>query len=177
MRPEVQSLILACLLLLSVSIPLWGKGSLNACELVRNPEKYADSFIEVKGVVHSGFEDFVLSGTQCEFAAIWLAYPDEQKVKDDPELHAVPLKFRQTKQARVLDRLLRQKGCSRGFASAVLSGFFQYRKDTLIKSDTSTAIVGFGHMGMYHYRLIIQSINVAEPLACAGTKKEKSGSK
>ena len=180
MRTISRSLTLPCLLLLSLSIPLWGQRPLDACELFRNPEKYADSFIEVKGVVYSGFEEFVLTGSECEkfsFAAIWLAYPGEPQVKDDPQLHAVDLKFQRTKQAKVLDRLLSQKGCANARASAVLSGFFQYRKDTLIKSNSSTAIVGFGHMGMYHYRLVIQSVESAEPLACAGSKKEQSGPK
>lgn len=163
--------VFLCLIMLSFASPVFSQTQLDACAVMQNPEKYANSVVVLKGVVHSSFEQFSMTAPDCDkihFFKICLEYPGEVEAKDAPSLNSTDIKFVPGSASRKFDRLLtkRQK-CGERRVSATLRGLFQYRKETLVHyPDGSSAIVGFGHQGMYRYRLVILSVESAESLPC-----------
>jgi hypothetical protein len=166
MKPILFSLIA----LFSVS-PAF-RQTLDACAVMQNAAKYANTVVQIKGIVHSSFEEFAITGSDCDqILKIWLAYPEQPEVQDDPPLKPQKMRFQPSRASKKFDNLLDHRGkCANVRVSATLRGFFQYRKETMTHSpDGSTAIVGFGHLGMYQYRLVILSVESAEGLPCSGS--------
>jgi hypothetical protein len=69
--------------LLMFFLPLTGHGQtplkVSLCDLVKQPEKYTRQWVEVRGAVNLGFEDFTLRTRACgEKYQIWLAYGGDE---------------------------------------------------------------------------------------------------
>jgi hypothetical protein len=60
----------------------WGQATVKVevCDLVRQPEKYSHQWIEVRGSVNVGFEDFTLHSRDCgkDLRQVWLAYGGDE---------------------------------------------------------------------------------------------------
>src|SRR5579871_4273961 len=70
-------------LLFLASAAGWGQAPMKVelCELVQNPQKYSQHWIEVRGAINLGFEDFTLRASACstqDFRTIWLAYGGDE---------------------------------------------------------------------------------------------------
>jgi hypothetical protein len=78
---ESRSLIqLAYLLALVVFLPIAASAQtpikVELCDLVKEPQKYNRQWVEVRGAMEMGFENFTLRSDQCEgeHRLIWLMY-------------------------------------------------------------------------------------------------------
>jgi hypothetical protein len=145
--------------------------ALDPCKVIATPEVYAEKIVEVRGIIYSSFEDLSIGGNDCEelpaMFRIWLAYPDEREVKEDPALHGQKLKFKNDRASKKLDEYLNDK-CSVRRVRTTLRGRLQYKAEiaTGHPNGSLAGIVGYGHDGMYRLRLIMLSVIQAEKLPC-----------
>ena len=60
---------------------------LDSCELIEDSREHSGTFVAVKGVLYSSFEEFVLLGSECSvlphYFGTWVLYPDE--LSDNPK--------------------------------------------------------------------------------------------
>jgi hypothetical protein len=148
----------------------------DSCELIKDSGEYSGTFVAVKGVLYSSFEEFVLLGDECSALAhsfgTWVLYPDE--LNDSPKdvnLKLLQLRMKRTKQGKMLERYLEQR-CGEKRVAVTLRGYFQDSSEVVTDlPDGSHILAGFGHMDMYGSRLVVESVEAAEPLACLESQK------
>jgi hypothetical protein len=145
--------------------------ALDVCDAITTAEKYAGQIVELRGIVYSAFEDFSMGGVGCKdlpiMLRIWLAFPDEAEVKNDPSLRGQHLKFKRNEASKRLDHYLKEK-CGMRRVDATLRGRLQYRQEVVAThSNGSTSINGYGHMSMHDLRLVILSVVEVGDLACS----------
>ena len=153
-------------------LPLAGLGQtptkVALCELARNPQKYSGQWIEVRGGMQIGFENFTLETSGCgdigEFRAIWLDYGSEttptastvndrmrpqgalRKVSNTPVKLDRDENFELFQRRLYARRLMTPSGvrcyeeCSLYRVTATFTGLFM----------AATADTGYGHMGCCH---------------------------
>jgi len=132
---------------------------------------HANQVVEVDGIVYHGLEEFTLGGAGCEGVwsglRIWLSYADEEVVRQDKTLGRLGLRFKRDSRSKKLDRLLRSRTCAGPRVRVRLRGYLQYRQETVEPGpNAEVKTTGFGHMGMYTYRLVIESVESVQPLPC-----------
>lgn len=150
---------------------------LDSCELIEDSREHSGTFVAVKGVLYSSFEEFVLLGSECSvlphYFGTWVLYPDE--LSDNPKdenLKLLQLTLKQTKQAKMLDKYLKQR-CGERRVVVTLRGYFQDSSEIATDlPDGSHILAGFGHMDMYPSRLVVESIEAAEPLPCLESRQK-----
>jgi hypothetical protein len=144
---------------------------LDACDLVSQSREHSGTVVVVKGILYSGFEEFVLLGNQCldlpHSLGIWVDYPEE--LGDSPKdanAKRLQLRTKQDEQAKIFDKNLKQR-CGERRVAVTLSGYFEDSSEIVSDlPDGSHILAGFGHMDMYHSRLVLASIEDSEPLPC-----------
>lgn len=144
--------------------------ALDPCKVIKTPEKYAGQIVELRGIVYSSFEDLSMGGTDCtelpDAFRIWLAFPDESEVKDDPMLQGQT--FKRDKVSKQFDRYLNGK-CGVRRVLTTLRGRLECKPEiaTYHPNGNIGSIDGYGHMGLHHFRLVILSVIQAEKLPCS----------
>ena len=157
------------------------------CELVQQPGSFNGKMVSVRGLVEIAFEDFELRGEDCDgrkLDGVWLEYgkgPKKQPTtwccgdltpRDEPAL-------RKNADFRAFHRYLvaqkRTKGCYEGecllySVTVTLTGRFEAVKTEPCAGDRASHCCpggGFGHLGFFCGRLVIQSVSdvVAKPVA------------
>jgi hypothetical protein len=149
----------------------------DSCELIKDSREHSGTFVAVKGVLYSSFEEFVLLGSQCSDLphrlGTWVLYPDElNDTPKDVTLKHLHLRLKRTKQAKVLDNYLKQR-CGETRVAVTLRGYFQDSSEVVTDlPDGGHILAGFGHMDMYRSRLVVESIEDAEPLPCLESRQK-----
>lgn len=145
---------------------------LDACDLISQSREHSGMLVAVKGVLYSGFEEFVLLGSQCSgfphSVGIWVLYPDE--LDDNPKdvnAKRLQLRVKQDGQAKAFEKYLKQR-CAERRVAVTLSGYFEDSSEIVTDlPDGGHVLAGFGHMDMYSSRLVIASIEDPEALPCS----------
>jgi len=149
----------------------------DSCELIEDSREHTGTFVAVKGVLYSSFEEFVLLGSECSALphrlGTWVLYPDQlTDTPKDANLKRLQLPATRTKQAKMLDKYLKQR-CGEKRVAVTLRGYFQDSSEIVTDPpDGSHMLAGFGHMDMYRSRLVVQSIEDAEPLPCLESRQK-----
>lgn len=145
---------------------------IDACDLISRSREHSGTVVAVKGVLYSSFEEFVLLGNQCldlpHSFGIWVDDPGE--LSDTPkDVNAKRLQLRITegRPVKMLKKFLNQK-CAESRVAVTLFGYFEDSSEVVTDlPDGSHVLAGFGHMDMYHSRLVLASVEDAEPLPCS----------
>ena len=159
----------------------------SVCDILANPQSFDGKMVRVKATVLAGFDEFILKDTTCKQAVngIWLSYPEGTKAKSGP---AVVIQLQLAKNSpgpglaaarpaialdkgkdfKQFDSLLsapykgaRCLGCIRSTVTATLTGRIDSVERAGLERDASgmvTAIHGFGNLGAYSARLVLQSV-------------------
>jgi hypothetical protein len=166
------------------------------CDILKNPVSFNNKIVSIKGTVSAGFDSFAVKDPSCglNVNAIWLDYPDKSKAKAGPAAVVIlqparnfngtvtaqsrtPVTLQKDGEFKKFDSLLSDVhdqgngvclGCVGNDVTATLVG----RLDAVANADiqrNGTKIVGlggFGNMGGYPARLVIQSVSdvVAVPI-------------
>jgi hypothetical protein len=162
------------------------------CDILTHPKDFDGKTVQVTGTVAAGFDEFIIRDTNCNQTvnAIWLDYPTGTKAKAGPvAMITLQLAKNSPGQASAVsemhvtldtggdfkkfDSILSAPaktsglclGCVRSTVTATLTGRLD-AVDTVSLEKTGsmfTVVKGFGNLGRYPARLVIQSIsNVSE---------------
>lgn len=144
------------------------------CDLVKNPQQYSRQWVEVRGQVELGFENFSLNARNCgePHRGIWLAYGGDQPtsislpgpVPTLPRPHVTLVhdaNLNLFKRRLDAERTTFPDGsscydCVLYRVSATFIGLFMAVPET-----ASNAFAGYGHMGCCHLLTIRQVTDVA----------------
>jgi hypothetical protein len=177
----------ACLLLACKPVttqPEPAAVGMSVCELVLDSTQYRNTIVTVHGLVVRGFEGFAIGSQECRTderagALIWLEMPSEngtpyadgptgpgtlRAVSRDSALtwiNPIPVAFVVTDQWRRLDRYLRKHGAQ----VATVTGRFDVVQGSLVQRDQDGLVSvagGFGHMGEFSRRIVLQRIDRVE---------------
>jgi hypothetical protein len=159
------------------------------CDILANPQAFDGKIVRIRGVVISGFEEFVVKGYGCNqiVNAIWLAYPEGTKGKAGPaaflrlqlaknhpvsvpNVRRAPIRLDKDKDFKVFDNLLSTPaktkgiclGCVKSTVTATLVGRLDGAKDTGLIRDNGGRVIGlsgFGNLNRYPARLVLQSVS------------------
>jgi hypothetical protein len=149
---------------------------LDACDLVSKSREHSGTVVVVKGILYSGFEEFVLLGNQCldlpHSLGIWVDYPDELgNNPKDANARRLQLRTKEDGRAKTFEKNLKQR-CGERRVAVTLSGYFEDSSEIVTDlPDGSHVLAGFGHMDMYHSRLVLASIEDSEPLPCSRARQ------
>lgn len=157
------------------------------CDILTHPKDFDGKMVRITGTVLAGFDEFVIKDTSCKqpVNSIWLDYPAGAKAKAGPlavvtlqlaknspgQLPAVsrsPVGLDMSGDFKKFDSALSTPaktsghclGCVRSTVTATLVGRLDaVDAPALQKSEKGlfTAISGFGNLGRYPARLVIQS--------------------
>jgi hypothetical protein len=146
--------------------------ALKMCELVQRPEQFSGKLISVRGRVQIGFEDFELSVAECgsrNIQSIWLEYGKGPKRQPTTWCCGamVPtdsLVVIENDAFRTFDRyLIAQSRAHLHSVTATLTGRFDTKPTQPCPDGKSQCCNGgFGHMGAFCARLVIQSVSEVE---------------
>lgn len=144
---------------------------LDACDLISQSKEHSGTVVAVKGVLFSSFEEFVLLGNQClDFShslGVWVEYPEQLgDTPKDVNAKRLQLRTKEGEQAKSFEKYLKQR-CGESRVAVTLSGYFEDSSEVVTDlRDGSHMLAGFGHMDMYHSRLVLASIQDVHPLPC-----------
>lgn len=157
----------------------------SVCEVLAKPSAFNGRMIRVRGRVGSGFESFTLEDDSCN-GSIWLTSPDEPESRD-PSRPKVQLqrdgKFQQFQyyvSMESSDPLAARCGgnphCPRYEVTATLVGRLDYKRLRPPRDRKGREVTfrgGFGHLGQWSSRLVIESVSevAARDLEASGERK------
>jgi hypothetical protein len=150
---------------------------LDACDLVSQSREHSGTMVVVKGILYSAFEEFVLLGNQCldlpHSLGIWVDYPDELgDSPKDAKARRLQLRTKRDEHSKMFDKNLKQR-CGERRVAVTLFGYFEDSSELVTDlPDGSHVLAGFGHMDMYHSRLVLASIEDSEPLPCLQARQK-----
>jgi hypothetical protein len=158
------------------------------CGILSDPKAFDGKTVRIKATVLAGFDEFILKDTSCKQPVndIWLSYPEGTKAKSGPAV-VVQLQLAKNspgqglsaaraaitldksgKDFKQFDSLLsasykggRCLGCIRSTVTATLTGHIDAVAKAGLERDASgmvTAVNGFGNLGAYSARLVLQSV-------------------
>lgn len=157
------------------------------CDILAHPADFNGKIVRLTGTVVAGFDEFMIRDTSCKQSvnAIWLAYPTGTKAKAGPvavitlrlarnspghatPVSAMPVKLDTGGDFKKFDSALsasvktpgRCLGCVRSTVTATLTGRLDAVDTVSLEKTESmfTAVKGFGNLGRYPARLVIQSV-------------------
>ena len=162
------------------------------CDILAHAKEFDGKMVRITGTVAAGFDEFVIRDTSCgeNVNAIWLDYPAGTKAKGGPmavvtlqlaknspgqatSVARLPVKLDTGGDFRKLDAILsasvktpgRCLGCVRATATATLIGRLDAVDAVALEKSGGmfTTVKGFGNLGRYPVRLVIQSVsNITE---------------
>lgn len=170
--------------------------STTVCDILKNPVSFNNKMVSIKGTVSVGLDFFVVKDTSCglNVNAIWISYPEKSKGKAGPPAvvilqpahnfagtvraqNSTPVSLQKDGEFKKFDSLLSDLhdkgnglclGCMENDVTATLVGRIDAVANTdIVRSGGKiTGIGGFGNMGGYPARLVLQSVSgvVAQPI-------------
>jgi hypothetical protein len=144
----------------------------SVCEVLRTPSAFNGKIVRLSGTVTVAFEYLALSQDTCR--AIWLDLPDVNSVQPKPSFHLL----RDENFAR-FEKLLATKKTADVVLLGRLDGVDEIQKGTTVQRQgklddgSGSAVVsftsnGFGHLGQYKTRLVLERVlSVESPLSGA----------
>ena len=127
------------------------------CDLLRHPDSYDRKLIRVKAIYSSHFEMSALRDPNCseEFLWTWVDFDDQNATCTKEEvLRSFEAAVDSKSPARIEEDLDK--------AEVVLIGLFEVAHHSEIRNTILTN--GYGHMGMYKFRLTVNCIEEVKPL-------------
>jgi hypothetical protein len=127
------------------------------CDLLRHPDSYDRKVIRVKGIYSSHFEMSALRDPNCskDFLWTWVDFDDQYAARTKQEVL-------QSFQAAVDSKRPERVEADLDKAKVVLIGLFEVASHSEIRNKILTN--GYGHMGMYKFRLTVNCIEEVKPL-------------
>lgn len=158
------------------------------CDILKNPTSFNGKIVKIKGTVTSGFDQFVVKGSNCgvQVSDIWLSYPEGSKAKSGPAAilemqpaqnftgtlapeQRTPVALEKSKDFKQFDSLVAASakveamclGCPRYEVSATLVGRLDgtQAKVHRDKDGKILSFTGFGNLNAYNARLVLQSVS------------------
>lgn len=164
------------------------------CDILKDPASFNNKIVSIKGTVSAGMDFFVIKDPSCglNVNAIWITYPDKTKGKAGPAAVVIlqparsfvgsatahnrtPVTLQKDGEFKKFDSLLSDAhdegngicmGCVKTDVSATLVG----RIDGVASTDITrngtkiTGLGGFGNMGGYPARIVLQSVSDVTPV-------------
>jgi hypothetical protein len=145
--------------------------STTVCSILQNPRFFSGKTVRFQSNVEMGFETFIANDPSCT-KGVWLDYPDEAQ-SDSRKGRKVVLitdreleKFKQVTGAKAEESpefQCKSMHCMRYYVSATLTGRLDYRpvrcRKTRATGNSNPFQCGYGHMGAWDVRLVIQSVS------------------
>jgi hypothetical protein len=170
--------------------------STTVCDILKNPVSFNNKMVSIKGTVSVGLDFFEVKDLSCglNINAIWISYPQKSKGKAGPPAvvilqparnfagtvtasNRIPVSLQKDGEFKKFDSLLSDAhdvgngmclGCINNDVSATLVGRIDAVANAeIVRSGGKiTNIGGFGNMGGYPARLVLQSVSdvVAQPI-------------
>lgn len=164
------------------------------CDILKDPVSFNNKIVSIKGTVSAGMDFFVVKDPSCglNVNAIWITYPEKTKAKAGPAAvvllqparnfagtvtaqNRTPVTLQKDSEFKKFDSLLSDvhdegnglcMGCVQNDVTATLVG----RIDGVASADITrsgtkiTGLGGFGNMGGYPARIVLQSVSGVSPL-------------
>jgi hypothetical protein len=159
------------LMLLALSVPSLTQVSsepiaTSVCEVLRKPSAFNGKVVRLSGTVTVAFEYFGLSQGTCR--AIWLDFPDVEPVQPKPSFHLL-----RDENFAQFEKLLATKKTADVVLLGRLDGVDEIQKGTTVQRQEKhddggeSAVVsfysnGFGHLGQYKARLVLERVLTVE---------------
>jgi hypothetical protein len=131
--------------------------NVSVCDILKKPSAFNGKVVRHSGFAHSEFEYLGLSDGECR--AVWIDYADDKRVRPKPSFQMV----RDTKFAEFEYLILANKA-----AAVLLIGRLDAvdeirQRSDVRKTGSKSGVVsfhtnGFGHMGQYKARLVLQRV-------------------
>jgi hypothetical protein len=134
----------------------------NVCDVLRKPSAFNGKIVQLSGTVTVGFEYLALSQGACR--AIWLDLPDVDPVRPKPSFHLL-----RDENLVAFEKLLATKKTADVVLLGRLDGVDEIQQGSTVrepqeqKDGSESAVVsfhsnGFGHMGQYKARLVLERV-------------------
>jgi len=167
--------------------------STTICDILKNPVSFNNKIVSIKGTVSAGMDFFVVKDPSCglNVNAIWITYPEKTKAKAGPAAvvllqparnfagtvtaqNRTPVTLQKDGEFKKFDSLLSDAhdegnglcmGCVQNDVTAALVG----RIDGVASADITrsgskiTGLGGFGNIGGYPARIVLQSVSGVTP--------------
>jgi hypothetical protein len=162
MKAFVSTLAVLGVVLLVAATPASPPLDATSCEILQRPSSFNGKVVRLKGVVNAGFEYLGLSDAGC--GGIWIDYADERGVVPRPNFTLVRNgKFTE------FERLLSANKSATATLIGRLDGVDEVKQWTHVrhkrtaKDGTVSAVIssgsnGFGHMGQYKARIVLEEV-------------------